>query len=396
MSVREELQHISLLYVEDDMVIREQVAHFLQRQVGQLWVANNGRQGLECFVAKQPDIVLSDIMMPVMNGLEMVRAIKAQSPETPVLFTTAFNDAAYLLEAIKLRVDNYVLKPVDFDELSAAIQKSANLLLTRRELVKKYAELEIYWRRAEEERQLVSELMKQMMHPETLRDAELRYHIKQSEKVGGDLIAAHRYRDKLYIMLADSTGHGLAAALNLLPVNHIFYSMAIKGLPVSTIVEEMNWAVKQQSPSDRFVAAAVARIDSSNKLVEVWNGGIPSVFYVSDDGAWEHRFHPGNFPLGILDRTFMAETEIVQWQQPGQLLAFSDGVEEAENSQGEPFGFERVLQLMMTLPPTRRFDALVEDIYRHVETGCFRDDVSLMLVNCGIKTSGELNVNSTH
>lgn len=385
MKTQDELKQISLLYVEDDEAIRKQVSHFLQRKTGQLWVANDGQQGLNLFMVNRPDIVLTDIMMPVMNGLEMVRAIKEKYPETPVIFTTAFNDAAYLLEAIKLRADNYVLKPVDFDELSEALLKSASLLLSRRELDAKNAELELYWRSAEEERQLVAELMKVMMHPETLHDAELRYHIKQAEKVGGDLIAVQRYRDKLYVMLADSTGHGLAATLNLLPINHVFYRMASKGLPVSTIAEEMNWAVKQQSPADRFVAAIVARIDTHNRIIEVWNGGIPSAFFVSDDGTQEHRFTSVNLPLGILDRSFVAETEVIQWQKPGQLLTFSDGLEEAENSHGEQFGFDRVWQLMMTNTPEKRFDALLENVYRHVEPGSFRDDVSITLVNCGIK-----------
>lgn len=382
-----ELKQISLLYVEDDGAIRPLITHFLQRKVGTLWVAENGREGLEMFLANRPDIVLSDIMMPVMNGLEMTRAIKEVAPDTPVIFSTAFNDANCLLDAIRLRVDGYVLKPIELDELVRVIEKSASLLLARRELLTKNAELELYWRQAEEERQLVGELMKLMMHPETLRDRELRYHIKQAENVGGDLIAAHRYRDKLYLMLADSTGHGLAAALNLLPINHIFYSMASKGLPVSTIVEEMNWAVKQQSPADRFVSALVARVDTRNHLVEVWNGGIPSALFVSADGKRDHRFRSTSLPLGILDKSFAAETEIIQWQEAGQLLAFSDGLEEAENKAGEQFGFDRVWQLMTLHPPEKRFDALVETVYRYIEPCNFRDDVSVMLVNCGISSA---------
>lgn len=384
MKTNDELKQISLLYVEDDESIRTQVSHYLSRKVGCLWTANDGLQGLEMFKAKQPDIVVSDIMMPVMNGLEMVSAIKEVSPETPIIFTTAFNDANYLSEAIKLHVDNYVLKPVDLAELISAIKKSANLLLARRELAKKNEELQRYWQHAEEERELVAELMARMMRPETLRDTELRYHIKQTEKVGGDLIAAHRYRDILYVMLADSTGHGLAAALNLLPVNHIFYSMASKGAPVSAIVEEMNLAVKQQSPADRFVAAILARIDPRNQLIELWNGGIPSAFYIAADGAQEYRFKSANLPLGILDQSFTAETEVIQWQYPGQLLAYSDGLAEAENSAGEQFGFTRVRQVMTEQPAEIRFDALIDEVYRHVQPGGFRDDVSAVLINCGI------------
>lgn len=252
-----------------------------------------------------------------------------------------------------------------------------------RELTISKAQLEAYHQAAEEERHLVAKLMERMMRPENLHDPQLHYWLQPTDVVSGDLIAVSRSRNgKLYLMLADSTGHGLPAALNLLPVNHIFYSMVSKNLPLSLMVEEMNWAVKEQSPVERYVAALVACIDSRNRLVEIWNGGIPSAFFIGAEGDVQHSFDSVNLPLGILDRTFTAQTEVYQWNAPGQLVVYSDGFSEAENQGGEPFGLERIKQELKQAPPPERYTALTGAIAAHLDGHRAFDDMTLMLVEC--------------
>jgi PAS domain S-box-containing protein len=129
-----ELKDLRVLYVEDDDEIREQLAQFLRRRVGQLFTANNGREGLQAFFQHQPDVVVSDIRMPEMDGLEMVSQIKREQPGAPVIMTTAFNETDYFLRAIDLGVDKYVMKPVRTDHLVEAIQRStAGLQADRRQ-----------------------------------------------------------------------------------------------------------------------------------------------------------------------------------------------------------------------------------------------------------------------
>lgn len=380
----EELQQLTVLYAEDDDKIQKEVVHFLERRVGKLFLAANGEEALAAFIAHKPDIVISDIMMPVMDGLELAAAIKERNHDTPVIFTTAFNDVKYLLQGISLGVDGYVLKPIDLKLLLDTIAKSAGLLLKTRELAISKAQLEAYHQAAEEERHLVADLMGHMMHPENLHDPQLRYWLKPTDFVSGDLIAVSRSRsNKLYLMLADSTGHGLPAALNLLPVNHIFYSMVSKSLPLSLIVEGMNWAVKEQSPAERYVAALIACVDSRNRVVEIWNGGIPSAFFMGSDGETQHNFDSVNLPLGILDRTFTAQTEIYQWNVPGQLVVYSDGFSEAENKDGEPFGLGRIKQELKQAAPDKRFTALTDAVNAHLDGRRAFDDMTLMLVECG-------------
>jgi two-component system, HptB-dependent secretion and biofilm response regulator len=378
-----ELKQISVLYVENEESLCEEISHYLKRRVGELFVASDGAEGLAAFKRHKPDIVVSDIEMPVMDGFSMAEAIKSQSPATPVILATAFNDVRYLHRAIELGIDGYVLKPIDLKLLSNAIVKSAALLLKTRELITSRAQLEAYHKAAEEERHLVAALMERMMHPERLRDEQLRYLLKPTDVVSGDLIAISRARNEvLYFMLADSTGHGLPATLNLLPINHIFYSMVNKCLPISLIVEEMNWAVKEQSPADRYVAAIIAAVDNRNRQIEVWNGGIPPALFVDTEGEVLRTFNSVNLPLGVLDRTFTAHTDIFQWSAPGQIVVYSDGFEEAENERGEALGAERIKAAMRNIPPAERFDRLNKTLEAHTGNRNAFDDMTLMMIEC--------------
>ncbi len=380
----EHLKQLTLLYAEDDPNIREELVHFLTPRVGTLLVAQNGQEAWELFAAHRPDIVVSDIMMPVKDGLKLAADIKEKNRAVPVIFTTAFNDIQYLHQAINLGIDGYVLKPIDLEKLMEALAKGAEPVLQARQLAANKAMLEAYHEAAEEERYLVAELMQRMMRPENLKDPHLHYWLQPTEVVSGDLVATYRARnDRFYLMLADSTGHGLPAALNLLPINHIFYSMAGKGLPISLIVEEMNWAVKEQSPADRYVAALLAAIDPHNRVIEIWNGGIPPALLISQEGQVVHAFKSVNLPLGILDRTFAARTEVYQWQESGgQFMVHSDGLAEAENEQGESFGAERLVATLLAAPPAGRLATVQAAVTEHLGSRHAFDDMTLLLLDC--------------
>jgi CheY-like chemotaxis protein len=381
------LKELTILYAEDDLGLRSQIAHFLANRCGRLVLAENGREALALFHAQRPDIIISDILMPEMDGLEFATAVKAISPVTPIILTTAFNDPEYLVRAIETGIDSYVLKPVNLEKLQAALYKNAEILLNARTFISSKTQLEAYHQAAEDERKLVAGLMQRMMHPERLADQRVKFWLQPTDVISGDLVAVSRaHDDRLYVMLADSTGHGLPAALNLLPVNHIFYSMVSKSLPISLIIEEMNWAVKEQSTSDRYVAALVACIDSRNHVVEIWNGGIPAALLLGPTGDISHSFNSVNLPLGILDRTFTAQTEIIQWHEHSQLVVYSDGISEAENENGEAFGDMNIKNILKTAPEGERFECLRAALNNHLSARHAFDDMTLLMVDCPINS----------
>ena len=124
------LKKLSLLYVEDDENTREELEYFLQNKVKNLYVAKNGQEGFDLFEKHQPDLIITDIQMPVMTGTKMIKLIKQINSTIPIIIITAFNDTDYLFEAIKLNVTNYLTKPLNLFALSevlASIAKNINL-----------------------------------------------------------------------------------------------------------------------------------------------------------------------------------------------------------------------------------------------------------------------------
>ena len=111
------LNNFTLLYVEDDQDTQEILKDILELKVKELYIASDGEEGLEFYKKYNPDMVLTDIGMPNMNGIEMSEAIKLLNPHQPIAVLTAFNEPSFLKQAVNLGVDKYILKPVADIEL---------------------------------------------------------------------------------------------------------------------------------------------------------------------------------------------------------------------------------------------------------------------------------------
>ena len=117
MSTMPKLSELTALYVEDEPVARMSIGTFLRRQVGELHTAENGKEGLELFEAHRPRVVITDLEMPVMNGMEMIRKIRELDDGTPIIITTAYDDEAHRCDL----ADRVILKPIIFNELLKVI-----------------------------------------------------------------------------------------------------------------------------------------------------------------------------------------------------------------------------------------------------------------------------------
>jgi len=127
----------TILYVEDDKGARDQLSTFLQRFASELFVATNGKEGLNLYHEHHPDIIITDIKMPAMNGIEMLSSIKESNEKQHAIFTTAYSDVEYLIEAINLQVDGYILKPIDISQIEAKIVDIVEHIWLQNELKRK-------------------------------------------------------------------------------------------------------------------------------------------------------------------------------------------------------------------------------------------------------------------
>ena len=114
----------SVLYAEDDAQTQESMAVILKRIFKTVYLAPNGAVGLEVFQEHTPDLVITDIQMPKMNGLDMAKAIKERAPKTPIIITTAFNEERYFLSAIENGIDSFLFKPIDKQKLFQTLTKT--------------------------------------------------------------------------------------------------------------------------------------------------------------------------------------------------------------------------------------------------------------------------------
>ncbi|MDD5285191.1 MAG: sigma-54 dependent transcriptional regulator [Desulfuromonadaceae bacterium] len=128
------LKCLTILLAEDEDELRHETAAFLEMYCGRVIQAANGREALALIDAHSPDLVISDIRMPVMDGLELADRMKTRSTDTPLIFCTAFTETSYLLKAIELGVNAFVRKPVDTDELLSVINKVALPVFQRLEI----------------------------------------------------------------------------------------------------------------------------------------------------------------------------------------------------------------------------------------------------------------------
>ncbi|MEA1914748.1 MAG: EAL domain-containing protein [Campylobacterota bacterium] len=120
------LKNITVLYAEDEKPLRDVTTHILKGFTKMQHIAFDGQEGLDLFKKYKDDIdiVITDVNMPKLNGLQMTKAIKEINPHIPVIVATAFSNTEYLLEAINLGVDKYVLKPVDIKKLLQVMSQS--------------------------------------------------------------------------------------------------------------------------------------------------------------------------------------------------------------------------------------------------------------------------------
>ena len=126
------LETMSILCVEDEPFALEEMTYFLRKRAGKVYGAADGAEGLAQFELHRPDVVIADLLMPGMDGMEMIRRIHEQKPSVHIVVVTSVNSVDTVLEAVDLGIDGYILKPLDFTELELKLQKISDTISAER------------------------------------------------------------------------------------------------------------------------------------------------------------------------------------------------------------------------------------------------------------------------
>ncbi|MES2207888.1 MAG: fused response regulator/phosphatase [Pseudomonadota bacterium] len=375
--------------VVDDMAVNLRVVQALVKQMGhQVIIAESGEAAIAAFIKEQPDIVLMDIVMPGMNGFDAAHHIKALASEwVPIIFLTSLTDEQSLLRGILDEGgDDYLYKPVTMAMLTAKLNSFGRILRLQQQIRQQTKELLEFRQLSEQENEVAAGLMEKIIKSDLIENSKIikRWSVPTSS-FSGDLIVAEQTPAGIWhILLADGTGHGLSAALSVLPMAQPFYSMTRKGFRIGQIALQINRTMHELLPGDRFAGAILLAVDRIQNAIEVWNGGMPEVYLTSPEGEGVfHVFKSLHLPLGILnDELFSTDTSYYVYERDMQIVLCSDGLLEAENKEGEAFGKERLIEILAKEDLSeQRTNMIADTLTAFLDGKPPADDVSLMVLH---------------
>lgn len=117
------LENLKILCVEDDDFALQEMALFLKKRAGKVFTASDGMEGIRQYEIHKPDIIIVDILMPHMDGMEMIRRIRKKNRDVHVLIVSSVSVLDTVLESINLGIDNYIVKPLEFSELEEKLNQ---------------------------------------------------------------------------------------------------------------------------------------------------------------------------------------------------------------------------------------------------------------------------------
>ncbi len=122
------LKNFTILYVEDEDMVRKGAVEYLSRIAKDVLEASNGKEAITMWKKYKPDIIISDINMPKLNGIDMASYIRSQDKDVQIIIATAYSDTDYLLKAVELQLVKYIIKPITKDKLTDALNMSMQLI----------------------------------------------------------------------------------------------------------------------------------------------------------------------------------------------------------------------------------------------------------------------------
>nr|WP_314481279.1 SpoIIE family protein phosphatase [uncultured Pseudomonas sp.] len=373
-------QGLTVLVAEDGAADRLLLAQIVRRQGHEVFTAENGQQAVDLFKTRRPHLVLLDAMMPVMDGFEAARQIKALAGEAlvPIIFLTALNEDHALVRCLEAGGDDFLAKPYSATILAAKIRAMDRLRRLQATVLEQRDQIARHHHHLLNEQRVAKAVFDKVAHSGCLDASNIRFMQSPYALFNGDLmLAALTPSGDMRVLLGDFTGHGLPAAVGAMPLAEVFYGMTAKGYAMTQVLREMNAKLKRILPGDMFCCALLVNLSAQRGAVEVWNGGMPDGFRLSTEGEVLSSLSSRHLPLGVLPaEQFDDQTEVWPLAPGERLLLMSDGVLETADDQERLFGEQRLQAVLASnRNPARLFDELLDALQRF--GGRPRDDVSL-------------------
>ena len=380
---------MNVLIIDDTETNRMVLAAMLLKDGHTVTEAANGQEGVALFEQQRPDLVIMDIMMPVLDGYEATALIKRRFDDrfTPVIFLTGMTEEADLAKCIAHGGDDFLTKPYSQVLLRAKIEALSRIRALHALVTAQNAELLTRRKKDEGEQEVAHAIFQNILREGDLAHPNLTWQLSPAELLSGDvLLAAPTPHGLLHVMIGDFTGHGLSAAVGAVPVAEAFYSMTQSGFAIGSIAAEINHKLRLILPTNLFCAACLLEWDPTGRRITCWNGGMPDGLVIRRQDGLVRRLRSRHLPLSLLnEKQFDASTETIEVQTGDRIYLYSDGLIEARNAAGEMFGCDRLEQQLLHLVeqcPAELCACMVNEVTRFRGGEPAHDDIAFVQLIC--------------
>ena len=348
----------------------------LQNLGYQVILCETGTQAIDLLDSADVDLVFSSLFLPDMRSSELVQQIKTQSSNDPIpvilLVTDANNEALY--ECRRAGGDGFIANEHTLAELNARIEAAQQL-----------SELRHLYHSSVEEQVVARRILTSALSSKNADVSGMQVLSRSAGVFSGDLVlSAYMPDGGLNILLADFTGHGLSAAIGVLPVAEMFSVMTEKGFGPEIILKNMNSKLYKLLPTGMFMAACMVQVNTVVNTACVWNSGMPDVYLLDgNEGIVKQQISSTHIPLGInpeIDDTM--EFHAFDIQSEDRFVLHSDGLTDATDSEGQMFGADRLEQILVGSPAAGVLNQIVCEFDRFCDNRQISDDVTVITFPC--------------
>ena len=342
-----------LLVVDDEADVMPMFRQSMRQDVRsgryELFFASSGVEALQC-IASEPgiDLVITDINMPEMDGLELLSSLSASNLDCRSLVLSAYGDMKNIRAAMALGAFDFVLKPVDFDDMRGTIERTLSNLAQWREVVSERDKL-VSLRR---DLDIAGQIQQSVLPSDfpSMDGFDVYAALDPAQEVAGDFYDVMSMGDgRVGFVVADVCGKGVPAAMIMMSTRTLVRGAAIGLDDPSLLLSEVNSLMAQNNPLAMFVTLTFCVLDPGTGEVVYANAGHPPPLLVRADGFSSFVETYNNAALGIVpgQQYVLGSCSL----SPGDmLLMYTDGVNEAENVVGDQFGDDRLLRVFADNP----------------------------------------------
>lgn len=370
----------SILVIDDNPDMRAYLTRLLESEY-RVCGAENGESGLELARNIHPDLIITDVMMPVMNGFELTERIRGDSElrSTPIIMLTANADLTNKISGLSRGADDYLVKPFNPIELITRVSSLLKNYEYQRMLMKRNREME-------NDLEVARLIMERLLPDHLPVISGYRSHVTYlpMDKVGGDFYD-FRYDDRsgnLEIFIADVSGHGLPGAFLAL-ITKMALESIVGEMPTDRVLGAMNEVVCRSTVKSNYVTAFFGRIDTKRNVLRYSSAGhLPPLLYRMKDDEFIPLQSKGR-PLGWIESIVPEEKDISL--SPGdRIIFYTDGITECMSPDREIFGDEGFLDFIRqyrVLEPDEFSRHLIAALRKFASSENFNDDLTMIVLD---------------